>query len=181
MILGQAQLAHNYLDAATDDDPLSPDAPAMNGRLYIQSFFRYDAQKEQILNNAEQAFFIAAQRNPQDYKNFDALAEVYSLYARLQSDKGDLWLNKALESASVAVSLYPGDADLRLRLAQIAEDLGQTDLALQNYKTAVQIENGFREQFRLMYPDRKLVSRLDEDKYFFATQRIKDLEQKTLP
>jgi hypothetical protein len=178
--LGQAQLAHNFLDAATDDDPLSPDAPAMNGRLYIQDFFRSDAQKEQILNNAEQALFTAAQRNPQDYKNFDVLAEMYSLYARSQSGQNNLWLNKALDSASIAVSLYPGDADLRLRLAQIAEDLGQTDFALQNYKTAVQIENGFREQFKLMYPGRKTISRLDEDKYFFATQRINDLEQKTL-
>jgi len=176
--LGQAQLAHNFLDAATDDDPLSPDAPAMNGRLYIQNFFRSDAQKEQILNNAEQALFTAAQRNPQDYKNFDALAEMYFLYTRLQSDQNNSWLNKAIESASIAVSLYPGDADLRLRLAQIAEDLGQTDFALQNYKIAVQIEDGFREQFKLMYPGRKAVSRLDEDKYFFATQRINDLEQK---
>jgi hypothetical protein len=176
--LGQTQLAHNFLDAATDDDPLSPDAPAMNGWLYIQNFFRSDAQKEQIFNNAEQALFTAAQRNPQDYKNFDALAEMYSLYARLQPDQNEALLNKALDSASVAVSLYPGNADLRLRLAQIAEDLGQTDLALQNYKIAVQIEDGFREQFKRMYPGRKAVSRLDEDKYFFATQRIKDLEQK---
>ena len=103
---------------------------------------------------------------------------MYSLYTRLQSDQNDAWLNKALESASVAVSLYPGDADLRLHLAQIAEDLGQIDFALQNYKIAVQIENGFREQFKRMYPGRKAVSRLDEDKYFYATQRINDLEQK---
>jgi hypothetical protein len=194
MAFGQAQLAHNFLDAATDDDPLSPEAPAMNGRLYIQNFYRSDAQKEQICNNAEQALFTAAQRNPQDYKNFDALAEMYSLYARLQSDQNDSagrrsfaaghplrereWLNKALDSASIAVSLYPGDADLHLRLAQIADDLGQTDLALQNYKIAVKTENGFREQFKLMYPGRKAVSRLDENKYFFATRRIKELEQK---
>jgi hypothetical protein len=178
VVLGQDQLAHNFLDAATDNDPLSPDAPAMNGRLYIQNFYRSDAQKEQVFNNAEQALFTAAQRNPQDYKNFDALAEVYSLYARLKPDQNKAMLNKALDSAAVAISLYPGDADLRLRLAQIADDLGQTDLALQNYKMAVQIEDGFREQFKLMYPDRKAVSRLNEDKYFFATQRINDLEQK---
>ena len=85
---------------------------------------------------------------------------------------------KPSKFASVAVSLYPGDADLRLRLAQIADDLGHTDLALQNYKITVQIEDGFREQFKVMYPDRKSVSRLEEDKYFFATQRINDLEQK---
>jgi hypothetical protein len=177
IILSQTQLAHNFLDAATDDDPLSPDAPAQNGNLYIQEFYRSDTQKEQLRDNAEQAFFTAAQRNPQDYKNFDALTEVYSLYARSQSDQNYLWLNKALDSVSVAISLYPGNADLYLRLAQIAEDLGRTDFALQNYKIAVQIEDGFREQFKLMYPDRKTVSRLNEDNYFFATQRIKDLEQ----
>ena len=176
--LGQVQLAHNFLNTATIDDPLSPDAPAMNGRLYIQSFYRSDAQKEQIFNNAEQALFIAAQRSPHDYKIYDSLAELYSLYARLQPEQNEALLNKALDSASIAVSLYPGDADLRLRLAQIAEDLDRTDLALQNYKTAVQIEDGFREQFKLMYPGRKAISRLDEDKYFSATQRINDLEQK---
>ncbi|HEY5505668.1 MAG TPA: hypothetical protein VIK28_10970, partial [Sedimentisphaerales bacterium] len=176
--LGQAQLAHNFLDAATIDDPLSSDAPAQNGNLYIQEFYRSDAQKEQLFNNAEQALFIAAQRNPRDYKIFDSLAELYSLYARLRPEQNEALFNKALESASVAVSLYPGDAELHLKLAQIAEDLGQTDLALQNYKIAVQIEDGFRKQFKLMYPGRKVLSRIDEDKYFFATQRINDLEQK---
>ena len=176
--LGQAQLAHNFLDTATIDDPLSSDAPAQNGNLYIQEFYRSDAQKEQLFNNAEQALFIAAQRNPRDYKIFDSLAELYSLYASLRPEQNEAWLNKALESASVAISLYPGDAELHFKLAQIAEDLGQTDLALQNYKIAVQIEDGFRKQFKLMYPGRKVLSRLDEDKYFFATQRINDLEQK---
>jgi hypothetical protein len=42
----------------------------------------------------------------------------------------------------------------------------------------VQIEDSFRKQFKLMYPGRKVLSRLNEDKYFSATQRIKDLEQK---
>ena len=40
----------------------------------------------------------------------------------------------------------------------------------------MQIEDGFRKQFKLMYPGRKVISRINEDKYFFATQRIKDLE-----
>jgi hypothetical protein len=176
--LGQAQLAHNFLDAATIDDPLSSDAPAQNGNLYIQEFYRSDVQKEQLFNNAEQALFIAAERNPRDHKIFDSLSELYSLYARLQPEQNEAMLNKALDSASIAVDLYPGDAELHLKLAQIADDLGQMDLALKNYKIAVQIEDGFREQFKLMYPGRKVLSRINEDKYFSATQRIKDLEQK---
>jgi hypothetical protein len=178
MVLGQIQLAHSFLDTATIDDPLSSDAPAQNGNLYIQELYRSDVQKEQLFNNAEQMLFIAAERNPRNHKIFDSLSELYSIYARLQPEQNEAMLNKALDSASIAVKLYPGDAELHLKLAQIADDLGRTDLALKNYKVAVQIEDGFREQFKLMYPGRKVLSRLNEDKYFSATQRIKDLEQK---
>lgn len=180
MMLGQVQLAHSFLDAATIDDPLSSDAPSQNGNLYIQEFYRSDVQKERLFNNAEQALFIAAERNPRDYRIFDSLSELYSIYARLQPEQNEALLNKALDSASIAVELYPGDAELHFKLAQIADELGRMDLALKNYKVAVQIEDGFRKQFKLMYPGRKVLSRLDEDKYFSATQRIKDLEQKPL-
>jgi hypothetical protein len=175
--LGQARLSHDFLDAATIDDPLGSQAPLLNGNLYIQDFYHSDEEKEQLFNDAEQALFIAAQRSPHDYKIYDSLAELYSLYARLQPDLDKVLLNKALDSSSIAVEFYPGDAELHLHLAQIAEELGQNDLALKNYKIAVQIEDGFRKQFKLMYPGRKVLSRLNEDKYFFATQRIKDLEQ----
>jgi hypothetical protein len=178
MMLGQVQLAHSFLDAATIDDPLSSDASFQNGNLYIQEFYRSDVQKEQLFNNAEQALFIATERNPRDYKIFDSLSELYSIYAHFHPEQNEALLNKALVSASIAVELYPGDAELHLKLAQIADDLGQTDLALKNYKVAVQIEDGFRKQFKLMYPGRKVLSRLNEDKYFSATQRIKALEQK---
>jgi hypothetical protein len=177
MALGQVQLAHNFLDAATNDDPIGPEAPYLNGQLYIHDFYRSDAQNAQLFDNAERALFIAAQRNPQDYKIFNSLAELYSLYARFVPKQSDSLLNKALDSASIAVKLYPGDAELHLLLAQIAEDLNKTDLALKNYRIAVQIEDGFRKQFKLMYPGRKVLSRIIEDKYFFATQRIKDLER----
>jgi hypothetical protein len=178
MMLGQDQLAHNFLDAATISDPYGSQAPFLNGNLYIQNFYRKYTQNEQLFNNAEQALFIAAERNPRDYKIFDSLAELYSFYAHLQPEQNDAMLNKALDSVSIAVELYPGDAELHLKLAQIAENLGRTDLALKNYKIAVQIEDGFRKQFKLMYPGRKVLSRIDEDKYFFASQRINELEQK---
>jgi hypothetical protein len=178
MVLGQAQLAHDFLDDAAIDDPLSSDAPAQNGNLYIQELYRPDAQTERLFNNAEQMLFIAAERNPRDYKIFGSLSELYSTYARLQPEQNEAMLNKAFDSAYIAVELYPGDAELHFKLAQIADDLGRADLALKNYKAAVQIEDGFRKQFKLMYPGRKVLSRINEYEYFSAAQRIKDLEQK---
>jgi Tfp pilus assembly protein PilF len=176
---GQFQLAHNLLAAATLDDPLSPDAPSMNGWLFLQQSYSPNPQQSQLLDNAEQALFIAAERNPADFKNFESLSEVYFLLARLQPDQNDQWLAKALDSTSITVSLYPGNAESHLRLAQAADELGRTDTALKHYQTAVQIEDGFRKQFLLMYPGRNVFSRLGEEKYLFAKERIKVLTSKS--
>jgi len=173
--LGRFELAHNLLDSATDDDPLSPEAPAMNGRLYLRHFQSTAAKNAQILNAAEQALSLAAQRNPDDYKNFESLAEVYSLHSQLQPDEKNQWLTKALDSASIAVGLYPGDAELHFYIAQLADQLGKTDTALKHYQKAVQIEDSFRDQFHLMYPDREVLSRMPEEQYLLAKKRIREL------
>jgi len=181
--LGWVYLAHNLLTDATEDDALSPDAPAMNGRLYLQRFYRPSVQQPQMLtrldwlNEAEQALFIAAQRNPEDYKNFESLADVYSLRAKLHPDQKNHWLNEAFAAASVALSLYPGDAELHFRLAQLAEETGQPDTALKHYRETVQIEDSFRKQFRLMYPDRQVISRMPSDKYLLAKKRLEALSK----
>ena len=130
---------------------------------------------------SEQALFTAAQRNPADSKNFESLADVFTFRARLQPDQNDQWLNKALDSASIAVSLYPGNAESHLQLAQVADELGQADTALKHYQTAVQIEDSFRKQFQLMYPDREVFSRLGNEKYLLAKKRLKILARKIPP
>jgi len=83
-----------------------------------------------------------------------------------QQEKID-WLNKAFETASLAVEHYPGCARLRIELAKIA---------------AIDIEDKYRAQFRKMYPEReKIVSRLGEEKYQFAKQRLKLLTGQSTP
>ena len=177
--LGGFQLAHNLLADATDDDPLSPDAPATNGRLCLQYLHVPNIQQTQVLQDAENALFFAAQRNPDDYKNFDTLTDVYSSWAKLQPEQKNQSLAKALDSASAAVSLYPGDAELHFRLAQIAEDLARPDTALKHYQIAVQIEDDFRSQFHRMYPRRKVLSRMPLEEYLLAKNRAKILSEKT--
>jgi O-antigen ligase/tetratricopeptide (TPR) repeat protein len=175
--LGRFSLAHNLLESATNDDPLSPDAPSMNGRLYLQRPYLPSMKQSEIFDNAEQAFFIAAQRNPEDYKNFESLADTYFLRAQIQPDEKEQWLNNAFESASVAVSLYPGDGDLHIHLAQIAEELAKSDIALKHYQKAIEIEDSFRKQFHRMYPKREVISRMPEEKYLFAKDRVKILSE----
>ncbi|MCJ7692073.1 MAG: hypothetical protein MUO22_01490, partial [Sedimentisphaerales bacterium] len=66
-------------------------------------------------------------------------------------------------------------------MAQIAEKLNETDIALAQYKKAIEIEDAYRNQFRIMYPDRKVFSRLGELKYQNAKQKITQLSPKTTP
>jgi tetratricopeptide (TPR) repeat protein len=150
----------------------------MNGRTFLREFKLHAMQKTQILDDAENALSIAVQRNPDDYKNFDALTDVYSSWAKLQPGQKNQWLTKALDTASTAVLLYPGDAELHFRLARIAEDLANPDVSLKHYQKAVQIEDSFREQFRLMYPGREVISRMPEEEYLLAKNRVKILSDK---
>jgi O-antigen ligase len=175
--IGQLPLAHNLLASATQDDALSPDAPVMNVRLYLQYFDSPIIPHSESFPETEKALSTAIPRNPADYKIFDLFTELYTLRSQAEPDNKDHWLSQAFDAASLAVSLYPGDAELHLKLAQVADGLGRNDDALEHYEKAVEIEDGFREQFRLMYPTRELFSRLGEENYSLAKQRIKDLSK----
>ena len=95
---------------------------------------------------------------------------------------GASWLDKAFDAASEAVKRYPGNAGLRVELARIAEGQGRTQTAIEHYSKAVDIEDSYRDQFRTIYPEREdVVSRLGEDKYLFAKDRLKSLRQHESP
>ena len=50
-----------------------------------------------------------------------------------------------------------------------------TEKALHAYQKAVEIEDRYRIQFKKMYPNNEIVSRLGEDKYQLAKKRISEL------
>jgi hypothetical protein len=176
--VGRFPLAHNLLEAATKDDPLSSAAPLKDGQMYLKHIYSPLLPQEEMLANAEQSLFIAAQRNPADYRPFDGLAQLYLVRAQLAPAEKDKWFNKAFDVTSIAVSLYPGQAELHFQLAAIADELGRTDLAVKHYRETINIEDGFREQFRMMYPGLKVISRLQQDKYDLAKERLMTLSEK---
>ncbi|GAH73351.1 unnamed protein product, partial [marine sediment metagenome] len=62
-----------------------------------------------------------------------------------------------------------------------AEQLGKTDIAINQYNEAIDIEDKYRRQFQEMYPGREIFSRLSEEKYQKAKQRIKYLSEQPAP
>ena len=180
MSAGQFEIAHNLLEAAERDDPLSPDPPATHARFYLRNFQWSQSQDRNLLLQAKHHLLSAIKKDPATYKNFEKLTETYSRLAELPTeDDPQVWRQKALDAATHAVERYPGCGRLHLDLAQTAEQLGKTDLAITHYKRAIEIEDAYRRQFRIMYPDRKeIVSRLGNDQYKFATQKSIELSAK---
>ena len=134
-------LAYDLLSSAAKDDNLSPLALSLAGRLYFENASTANAEKtdlsspirdgRDLLMHSESAFLAAIRRNPADFKNFEHLAEVYSLLAEASAgQEKNNWLNKAFDAARTAVELYPGMDRLRVALAKIAEKSGKTDIAL---------------------------------------------------
>ena len=157
---------HEYLDQAAKDDRLAPSALNMNGRLYLQQY--NETRNKQSLKKATKCFLNAIERDNASFKNYEKLSQVYNLLGDTQQA-----YNCGLEAAN----RYPGSGRLQFKLGEIAEKLGKPALAVAHYKETVMIEEEYRRQFRQMYPGREIVSRLGEEKYKKAKQRIEYLSR----
>ena len=175
--------AHELLEQASEKDPLNPNVSSLNGRFYLQHYNDKNEKQPFLLKRAAECFLNAINRNKADFRNFEYLAKTYTRLAEasLSDSEKNRWLNKALDNFYDAVERYPGSGQLRFELARIAEQTGKTDIAVKHYSKAVKIEDEYRGQFRIMYPGRKIFSRLGEEKYNHAHQRIKLLSAQPIP
>jgi O-antigen ligase len=160
---------HEYLDQAAKDDRLDPSAPNMNGRLYLQEY--HETKNKQSLEKATKCFLDAIDRNKADFKNYEKLSHVYNFL----SDN-----ITAFDWGLEATNRYPGSGRLQFKLAEIAEKLGKPAVAVGHYKETIRIEEEYRSQFRQMYPGREIISRLGEEKYKRAKQRIDSLSRQSV-
>jgi uncharacterized protein YfkK (UPF0435 family) len=176
------EYAHRLLYEAAEQDPLDPTPLNLNGRLYLRNYNEMPSAQPALLKKAEACFFAAIARDDADFKNYEKLGEVYALLAKNSSKQEKIgWLNYAIDTLWSAVERYPTSDRLRFELAEIAEQLNKTNIAVAQYEKAVEIEDAYRNQFRRMYPGREIFSRLGEDRYEIAKQKIKQLSGQPSP
>jgi O-antigen ligase len=169
---------HKLLEEAAEKDTFNPQPQLADATLYLQYIDFYGTEQNEILALAEKSLLAAADRDPADFKPCEKLTVVYKLLAEKSTgDAKNAYLLKSYDAALKAVELYPGMGRLRIKLAEAAEDIGKNDVALENYKKAVEIEDAFRAQFRMMYPDREIISRLGNENYDYARKRIEALQK----
>jgi len=174
--------AHDTLELAVKYDPLDTTALNFNGRLYLQRYNTTSDAPPDLLKKAEECFSAAINRDPADFRNHERLSDVYNQLAQtVTQPKKNLYLQKSLDKAFDAIWLYPGSAQLRIKMAQIAEKLNDTEIALAQYQKAIEIEDAYRNQFHTMYPHKKVFSRLGELKYQDAKRKVNQLSKKTTP
>lgn len=169
---GDFQKAHYLLDEAGRVDRVDPTALEMNGREYLQRFLLSESRQIAFLAESEKCLFDAIDRNPASFKNFEKLMEVYLLMAENEQALESQWLTKASEAIGQALELYPGSGRIHFKLAKVAEMVEKDDAALDHYKEAVEIEDSYRKQFRIMYPGREMFSRLGQGNYDYAKGRV---------
>ena len=181
MSSGQFKYAHELLEKAANDDVLSSSALSLDGRLYLHHYEMALDKNRDLLLRAETCLKSAIGRNDAAFKNFERLTDVYRQLAETstQQEKTD-WLDKAFETASQAVERYPGCGRLHFKQAQIADQMGNAEIAIEQYRKAIAIEDEYRAQFRQMYPEREdIVSRLDKNRYDYAKKRVEELSKKS--
>ncbi len=181
--IGQFEYAHERLEKAAADDPLSSVALSHNGRFYLHHFRVAQDENRDLLLRSVKCLQAAIERNDAAFKNFERLMDVYGLLVEVSPHREKaVWLDKAFDAGLLAIERYPGCGRLHFKLAQIADQSGKADVAIEHYKKAKEIEDKYRNQFRQMYPERKeVVSRLGDEKYRSAVQRIKLLSEQPLP
>jgi len=166
-----------FLTEAAAIDKYDPRPLTLNGRLSLQRYQDSRNKTDALLLQAADYFVQATNRNIADYKNFEKLSKVYNILAETDGSESEKWQKKAFAAIVEAVLRYPGNARLRIELAEIAEQLGKNEVAVENYQLAIKIEDDYSEQFKIMYPDRVVFSRLSKEKYALARERIAELGQ----
>jgi hypothetical protein len=167
------------IDKAIAADPLSPRTAYAIAGMFTQTYITQGVKEVRFLSKALDYADIAARRNPADFKPWRLRAKISVIRSeQTEGQVKEAALERAFEDLQQAIVRYPGSDKLYYLLANVAEQLGRNDIALCYYQTAVDIENAYRVQFRMMYPDRPtVISRLGNDAYAIAKAKIEELQK----
>jgi len=180
LLFRQAVAANTQGFALTDKaiaaDTLSAKMPYQAANMLTQVYQGRGMNDQAFLDRAAGYADIAAQRNRADFKPWRLRAKINVIRSeQTDGEPKQAALQKAFEDLQQAVARYPGSGKLNYLMANVAEQLGKNDIALCYYQTAVKIEDAYRAQFKVMYPGRDIISRLGEDAYTDAKEKVAQL------
>jgi tetratricopeptide (TPR) repeat protein len=175
---GELEEATALLIDACADDTLNPTPAAFAGKMLLYKFEMNPGNRPDVLLQAEKSLLAAIRRDKADFKNYENLAKVYETLAQITGEKRQFWFEKTFLALQQALVRYPWSAGLHVELAETCEQLGKTDLAIEHYRKAIKIEDVYTEQFKIMYPEKEVFSRMGKIKYREAKEKLEELTRK---
>lgn len=174
-----AEQAQSHLHQAVAADPLSPQAARLGARLLLhRSTQRFISNQEQMLHAAQRLAETAIARNPADARPRQLLADILLAAAEQTDEEAEKTARKqrAFQAFQDALERYPGSDVLNYQLGVLAEELGRPEQAVSYLETALDIEQRYRQQFQIMYPDQpEIISRLGPCRYEDLLERLNRL------
>lgn len=174
---GESEKATALLIDACKDDPLNPTPAALAGKMLLNKFEMNPDNSQDILLTAEKSFLCAIRRDKADFKNYENLANVYETLAQITPEKRPFWFERTFAALQQALIRYPASAELHIEFAKTAQELGKIDSAIEHYKKAIEIEDAYTGQFKIMYPGKEVFSRMGKIKYKEAKEKLEELIQ----
>ncbi|MEN8126193.1 MAG: O-antigen ligase family protein [Planctomycetota bacterium] len=168
------------IETAIAADNFSSKTAYKSALMFKQAYQQQRTNKDpRFLEKAIEFAHTAAARNPADFKPWRLLGRTNMLLAeQADGDKKEKHLQAAFEKLQQAIARYPGSGKLHYDLAAVSEQLKRDDVALCHYQTAVEIEDVYRAQFRIMYPEREtVISRLGNAAYNDAKAKIESIQE----
>ncbi|MHC5123975.1 MAG: O-antigen ligase family protein [Planctomycetota bacterium] len=162
------------IETAIEADRLSSKTAYKSASMFCQAYQQRQDKDRRFLDKALEFSHVAAARNPADFKPWRLRGQIELLLAfQAEGEEKEKHLQAAFDDFQQAIKRYPGSGKLHYNLANIAEELGRGNVALMHYQTAVKIEDAYRAQFRIMYPERKtVISRLGNTAYENAKSKL---------
>ena len=174
-----AEQAQAHINHAVAVDPLSPEAARFGARLLLhRSTERLSSNKENLLHAAQHLAEMAIARNLADARPRQLLADILLAAAEQTDEDAEKTTRKqqAFKVFQDALERYPGSDVLNYQLGVLAEELGRPEQAVSYLEAALDIEQRYRQQFQIMYPDQpEIISRLGPRRYEDLLERLSRL------
>jgi hypothetical protein len=130
---------------------LDPDGPYFAGELFFQQW-RHTLNSNDLTAAVNQ-FQEAIRRDRANYSYYRDLSRLYQDAVIMAADQKDPYQKNALEYLERAIERYPVKSELLIEHGRILMEMGHKEKALDSFEKAVQMEEEFLNQQRIMWPE----------------------------
>ncbi len=179
-LAGQMDSARHCAERAMRTNPLDPDPPFLLAQLHWNEYLHSRPPRQESFDQAVKAFQIAAQRDPENFRGPQSLAELYD-YASAQTPDQPNLLNKAAACAEQTLRLHPAKSELYVFYGDLLIRQNKPDQALEVFQKALDLEQDYQRLHQRMFPGAKdLKQRMNPQLWKKTQERIKSLQNEWL-